>query len=218
MAEAAKDFTSQFAEFDKTLETNFYLSKTDLPGNLDAEVILATSNAIPDKAKYPNFYAYWINLVSFHPSVINTWKSAAVEKKEEKKVEDDDDVDLFGSDDEDDKEAAKELAERKKKEQDEKKKAKKEVIAKSIIFFDVKVYEQEQNLDELANKIRTEVILDGLVWNNEHKILKIAFGMNKLQMICVVEDAKVGQDDIFEKILEWEDEVQSVDVVSFQKV
>jgi len=31
--------------------------------------------------------------------------------------------------------------------------------------------------------------------------------MQKLQLGCVVEDAKVATDDIFEKILEWEDEV-----------
>ncbi len=49
--------------------------------------------------------------------------------------------------------------------------------------------------------------MDGLVWNKDVKIVPIAFGMNKLQIGCVVEDSKVGTDDIFEKIQEWEDEV-----------
>jgi translation elongation factor EF-1beta len=35
-------------------------------------------------------------------------------------------------------------------------------------------------------------VIDGLVWNNEPKILPIAFGMNKLQIGCVIEDAKVS--------------------------
>ena len=37
-------------------------------------------------------------------------------------------------------------------------------------------------------------------------------------MSCVIEDDKVLTDDIFDKILAWEDDVQSVDVVSMQKV
>ena len=61
-------------------------------------------------------------------------------------------------------------------------------------------------------------MIEGLVWNTEQKILPIAFGMNKLQLGCVIEDDKVGTDDIFEKIESWEDEVQSVDTVSFQKL
>ena len=61
--------------------------------------------------------------------------------------------------------------------------------------------------------------MDGLVWNNEPKILPVAFGMNKLQMGCVIEDNKVSiEEDVFEKLREWEDEIQSVDTVSFQKV
>lgn len=60
--------------------------------------------------------------------------------------------------------------------------------------------------------------MDGLVWNNEPKILPIAFGMNKLQCGCVVEDAKVSVDDIYEKIESWDDIVQSIDTVNFQKL
>ena len=60
--------------------------------------------------------------------------------------------------------------------------------------------------------------MDGLTWRSEYKQVEIAYGMKKLQMGCTVEDDKVLTDDIFDKITEWEDEVQSVDVVSFQKV
>ncbi len=91
------------------------------------------------------------------------------------------------------------------------------MIAKSIVVFDVKVYEQEQDLKALAEKIY-QIVLDGLVWNKEPKILPIAFGMCKLQVGCVIEDDKVGTDDIFEIIEAWEDEVQSVDVVTFNKL
>ena len=60
--------------------------------------------------------------------------------------------------------------------------------------------------------------MDGLVWNKEAKKVPVAFGMNKLQLGCVVEDLKVATDDIFDILLEWEDEVQSVDIVTFQKL
>lgn len=49
--------------------------------------------------------------------------------------------------------------------------------------------------------------MDGLVWNREPKFEKIAFGMSKLIVTCVVEDAKVLSDDIIERITAWEDEV-----------
>jgi translation elongation factor EF-1beta len=60
--------------------------------------------------------------------------------------------------------------------------------------------------------------LDGLTWNKEVKILPVAFGMMKLQVGCVVEDLKVATDDIFGVIESWEDDVQSCDIVSFQKL
>ncbi len=40
----------------------------------------------------------------------------------------------------------------------------------------------------------------------------------KLQLGCVIEDDKVLTDDIFDKITAWEDDVQSVDMVSMQKL
>ena len=87
-----------------------------------------------------------------------------------------------------------------------------------MIVFDVKVYEMETDLLALFEKIKSEIVIDGLVWNNEPKILPIAFGMNKLQCGCVVEDSKVSVDDIYEKIESWEDVVQSIDTVSFQNL
>ena len=78
------------------------------------------------------------------------------------------------------------------------------------------MYEQEEDLHKLFEKIK-EIQVDGLVWNNEEKILPVAFGMNKLQVGCVIEDAKVSIEDIYERLEEWE-EVQSTDTVSFQKL
>jgi translation elongation factor EF-1beta len=50
------------------------------------------------------------------------------------------------------------------------------------------------------------------------KILPIAYGINKLQICCVIEDDKVSSDWLEESITGLEDLVQSVDVVAFNKV
>lgn len=47
--------------------------------------------------------------------------------------------------------------------------------------------------------------MDGLVWNNELQIKPVAFGMNMLELGCVIEDEKVSvEEDIYNKLLEWE--------------
>lgn len=91
------------------------------------------------------------------------------------------DVDLFGSEDD---EAEKEKEALRKKIADEhnaKKLAKGKVeCPKTIFIFDVKVYELEQNLDQLATKIRSEIVMDGLVWSKDHQLVEVAYGMKKL--------------------------------------
>ena len=206
------------AEIEAFLATNNYLSGSHLPDGKDAQVYLDLKGNIPNKSETPNFYFWSLNLSVFSEPLLKKWiedvKPAASKessKKAEKKADDDD---LFGSDDEED---AKKLEEMKKKKAEEAKKAKKKVIAKSIVIFDVKVFEQEQDLDELAKRI-LGIEIEGLMWRTEYKLVEIAFGMKKIQMGCTIEDDKVSTDDLFDKILAWEDEVQSVDIVSFQKV
>ena len=58
------------------------------------------------------------------------------------------------------------------------------------------------------------IVMDGLVWGTS-KLVPVAHGIKKLQITCVVEDDKVGVDDLSEEIQKMEDIVQSVDVVRF---
>jgi hypothetical protein len=46
--------------------------------------------------------------------------------------------------------------------------------------------------------------MDGLVWNNEPKKIPVVGKIFKLQFGCVIEDAKILTDDIFEQIEGWE--------------
>lgn len=89
----------------------------------------------------------------------------------------------------------------------------------------------------MEDAVRT-IEMDGLVWGVS-KLVPLAYGIRKLQIVCVVEDEKgkqpfkeinifilinkqisflVSIDELSEKIQEFEDFVQSVDVAAFQKI
>jgi elongation factor 1-beta len=107
----------------------------------------------------------------------------------------------------------------KEKEKKEKKGDKPALIAKSIVLLDIKVWEMEQDLGVLATKIFNEVQKEGLVWKTEPQFIDIAFGIKKLRIGCVIEDEKVSvDDDIVDVLQAWEEEVQSVDIHSFNKL
>jgi elongation factor 1-beta len=55
---------------------------------------------------------------------------------------------------------------------------------------------------------------DGLVWGAS-TLVAVGFGIKKLQINLVIEDDKIGLDDLQEEIQEFEDYVQSTDIVSF---
>lgn len=61
------------------------------------------------------------------------------------------------------------------------------------------------------------VEMDGLIWGAS-KLVPVGYGINKLQIMCVIEDAKVSVDELVEKIQEFEDFVQSVDIAAFNKI
>jgi len=58
---------------------------------------------------------------------------------------------------------------------------------------------------------------DGLVWGAS-KLIPVGFGIKKLQINLVVEDDKISLDELQEEIQEFEDYVQSSDVVAMQKL
>jgi len=126
-----------------------------------------------------------------------------------------DDVDLFGSDEEEDEEAAK-IKEQRLAEYAAKKSKKPTLIAKSNVILDVKPWDDETDMKELEKCVRT-VVMDGLLWGAS-KLVPLAYGIQKLQIATVVEDEKVSVDELVEKIQEFEDFVQSVDIAAFNKI
>jgi len=130
--------------------------------------------------------------------------------------DDDDDVDLFGSDEEeDDAEKARVTAERLKA-YHEKKSKKPALIAKTSVLFDIKPWDDETDMDAMLKACKG-VEMDGLVWG-ANKLVPVGYGINKLQLMCVVEDEKVSIEELQEKMEEFEDYVQSVDVAAMNKI
>ncbi|KAK1166222.1 elongation factor 1-beta-like [Acipenser oxyrinchus oxyrinchus] len=135
---------------------------------------------------------------------------------ESKDDEDDDDIDLFGSDDEEESAAAKKLKEERVAQYEAKKSKKPALIAKSSILLDVKPWDDETDMAKLEACVRT-IQMDGLLWGSS-KLVPVGYGIKKLQIQCVVEDDKVGVDQLEELITAFEDLVQSMDVAAFNKI
>jgi len=130
--------------------------------------------------------------------------------------EDDDDVDLFGSEDEEESEEKKRITEERLKAYHEKKAKKPQVIAKTSVLFDIKPWDDETPHDKMLEACKS-ITMDGLVWGAS-KLVPIGYGIKKLQVMCTVEDAKVSIEELGEKIEEFEDYVQSVDVAAMNKI
>merc|ERR1711962_1183358 len=131
--------------------------------------------------------------------------------------DDDSDDDLFGSDSEEETEEAKAERQKRLAQYAEKKSKKPALIAKSSLLLACKPWDDETDMAEMEKCIRS-IEQDGLLWGAS-KLVPLAYGIKKLQINCVVEDDKVGVDDLTERITEeFEDYVQSVDVDAFNKI
>lgn len=129
---------------------------------------------------------------------------------------DDDEVDLFGSDDEEDDAEAARIREERVAAYAAKKSKKPTLIAKSSVLLDVKPWDDETDMKKMEECVRT-IQWDGLLWGAA-KLVPVGYGINKLQIMCVIEDDKISTDELTEKIEEFEDYVQSVDIAAFNKI
>nr|CAD2152639.1 unnamed protein product [Meloidogyne enterolobii] len=220
----------QFKQLNEHLATRGYL-KGFLPSSEDSYVfgVLKSSTV---SAQYPHVARWFKHMQSFSEAEQTGWPKSGsggsgpapkattttpkeAPKEAPKPAAAADDFDLFGSDESDDEEKKK-LTEQRLKAYAEKKAKKPGVIAKSNVIYDVKPWDDTIDLKEMEKNVRS-IATDGLVWGAS-KIEPVAFGINKLQICCCVEDEKVSTDWLEEEIRGFEDLVQSVDVVAFNKV
>jgi len=141
-------------------------------------------------------------------------KPAAKQVNGDVSDEEEEDFELFGEEEDD--EAAEKLKQDRVKAYLEKKSNKPVLIAKSNIILDIKPWDDETDMAELERSVRT-IEMEGLLWGSS-KLVPLAYTIKKLQISCVVEDDKVSTDDLEEKIMAFEDLVQSVDIAAFNKI
>ena len=221
---------SVLADLEKKLEHNLFV-KGAQPSQDDAEAFakFVEAKAVPDQDKYPSVWAWYSLMVLFEDEVIKSWKpqgkqeqhkkekggkGGKKDKKEDKNEKaEEDDLDLFGEETEEDKKAKEEM---KKKNKDKKGKKKKEVD-KSHVILEIKGWDAEQDLEALAKKIISTIKMDGLSWNTGYKLEEVAFGIKKLVIAFLAEDEKVSVQEIIDTLESWQDEIQSVETVAFNK-
>ena len=230
---------SCLAELEKSLTNNLFI-KGAHPTHDDATTFakFVEAKCVPDQDKYPSVWAWYSLMVLFEDEVIKSWKPAEKpqekkggkgkdhgkkgkegkkekEEKEEKKPEkaEEDDMDLFGEETEEEKKAKEEMKQKNKG----KKKEKKKPVDKSHVILEIKGWEKDQDLEALAKKIISTIKKDGLQWNTGFKLEEVAFGIKKLVIAFLAEDDKCSVQEITDELESWENDIQSVDVVSFNK-
>lgn len=230
-------FTEEkLTSLNKSLEDSLFI-KGAAPSIDDATIFedMKAEKLVPCQTKFPNVWAWYGLMVLYEDKVINSWKVQKDEKKEGKKKKDDkkkdekkkddnkemkkkedEEYDPFAEETQEDKEKLENM--KKKNKEDSKKKKDKKGTARSFILIEVKGWDSEQNLDALAQKIIKEIKMEGLQWKEEYKLADVAFGVKKIILGMVVEDEICSVDDITEKLESWEDDIQSVDIISFNKL
>ena len=108
------------------------------------------------------------------------------------------------------------ITEERLKAYNEKKSKKPKVIAKTSVLFDVKPWDDETDMEAMKASVKS-IEMDGLLWGAT-KLVPVGYGINKLQIMCTVEDEKVSIEELSEKMADFEDYVQSVDVAAMNKI
>jgi len=101
---------------------------------------------------------------------------------------------------------------------EKRKKEKAKPVEKSLIVLDVKPWEADTDLVRVWEHIVQNKVQEGLSWGASYKLEPVAFGIKKLVMTCSIVDSLVVLDDITEYIEGLEEWVQSVNVVSMNKI
>jgi elongation factor 1-beta len=97
-----------------------------------------------------------------------------------------------------------------------KKSKKPALIAKTSVLLDCKPWDDETDMVEMERLVRT-IESDGLLWG-QSKLVPVGYGIKKLQISAVIEDAKVSTDWLEEEITGFTEYVQSMDIAKFNKI
>lgn len=209
------------------LETRSYVDGYQ-PSQCDTCLYQAVSQCKADKSNLPHLLRWLRHIGSFGQSKMNSFpgtkKSCMTQlcipsicgscKPDTSQKAAADDIDLFGDEEEDPEAEA--LKAKRLEEYRAKKATKPAVIAKSSVIIDVKPWEDTTDMKLMEERVRS-IEMDGLIWGTA-KLIPIGYGIKKLQISCAIEDDKVSMDTVEEHITAIDDLVQSMDIVSFNKI
>jgi hypothetical protein len=144
-----------------------YHHRRTLESLLNSRVCFVDNVDIPCRKTYPNTYHWYLFVKLFTPDAQKSWSCKTdckdkAHKHDDKKAASKDskkeeEFDLFGDDKKDEKKEDKPIP---AATTPAPVKPKKVVIAKSILVFDVKIYEAETDLNKLAERVY-EIKMDG---------------------------------------------------------
>ncbi|CAK9057019.1 Elongation factor 1-beta (EF-1-beta) (p30), partial [Durusdinium trenchii] len=172
------------------------------PSQADVDLYKALASVKVDPKRSAHVARFLKHMNAFTEAERAAWPAAssgAAAAEEEDDLDMDDD--LFGSDDEDDK-AAQAALDAKMAAEKAARKAGEGKGERSLIVLEVKPFDAETDLEELAKGIKS-FTHDGIQnWGKEHKLLPVAFGIKKLAISCVVYDNLMGVDGLSDMIEE----------------
>jgi len=224
------DNTNTLAEFNKYL-TDYSYVEGYTPSNEDFSSFDSLSS--PPDNKYQNVSRWYRHIASFsqeeraaitgeaneqeETTEATEETTEATQKETQKEEKADEDFELWGDDDDEaDLEHERLMEEKAQAALKKKAESGKVVIAKSMVTLDIKPYEAETDMEALEQQVRS-IEMEGLEWKVS-QLVPVAYGVRKLQIKAVVVDDLVSVDDLSEKIQEFEDFVQSVDIAAFNKL
>merc|ERR1711976_900842 len=183
-----------------------------VPSQADTAVFDAMKKA-PSKADYPHAARWYAHIASFEASGRKQFPKASKDAASYAAGG----APAAADDDEEQEDAAAAKIREERLAAYAAKKAKKPaLIAKTSVLLDVKPWDDETDMNEMLKEVKS-IEMDGLVWGAS-KLVPVGYGINKLSIMCVVEDEKVSIDELQEKICDFEDFVQSCDVAAMNKI
>ncbi|KAE8444263.1 translation elongation factor EF-1 beta subunit (eEF1B) [Mollisiaceae sp. DMI_Dod_QoI] len=227
-------FTDLLTDAGLTVLNSWLETRSYIVGYSPSQADVATYKALkstPDAAKYPYAARWYKHITSWTDEFATLPGDASKEystygpevttatlnpAKAPAAAEEDDEVDLFGSDDEEEDAEAERIRNERLAEYKKKKEGKTKPAAKSVVTMDVKPWDDETDMKALEAAVRG-IEKDGLVWGKS-QLVPVGFGIKKLQINLIIEDDKIGLDDLQEEIAEFEDYVQSTDIAAMQKL
>ncbi|KAF9177761.1 Translation elongation factor 1 beta [Haplosporangium sp. Z 11] len=208
------DSATAFTLLNSLFEARSYVAGYEVTDK-DTEVFNALTEG-PNEAAYPHAARWYKHIAEVKGLAAKAGSAAPAAAAPAAAEEDDEDVDLFGSDDEEVDEAAEKLKQQRLAEYAAKKALKPKTIAKSMCTLDVKPWDDETDMKELEDNVRS-IEMEGLLWG-QSKLVPIGYGIKKLQINCVIEDELVSLDVLEEKIMDFTDHIQSMDMAAMQKI